>query len=226
MVVNGLVLIGLTHFAGFEATRGLRDNLLDGFAAYAVGVIASAAALLLLGIVTIGMPLGEVVGKIAVQAIPASIGAVVARRQLSADENDAEQEEKERRAGYPGQLFLMAAGALFLAFNVAPTEEMMLLGFMMTPGHGIATILVSILLLHAFVYTAGFAGQHDAQDEGPWKSFVKYSIAGYGVALLVSLYVLWTFGRTDGVSLAEVAMMVAVLALPASIGAAIARLIV
>ena len=57
------------------------------------------------------------------------------------------------------QLFLMMAGALFLAFNVAPTEEMILIGFMMSPWHGIALVAVSLLLLHALVYGVGFAGR-------------------------------------------------------------------
>jgi uncharacterized membrane protein len=38
--------------------------------------------------------------------------------------------------------------------------------------------------------------------------------------------VLWTFGRTDGVTAAEVAQMIVVLGFPASLGAALARLIV
>jgi len=38
--------------------------------------------------------------------------------------------------------------------------------------------------------------------------------------------VLWTFGRTDETSPATVAQMVAVMGFPASLGAALARLIV
>ena len=53
----------------------------------------------------------------------------------------------------------MAAGALFLAFSVAPTEEMMLIAFRMGPGQSIALILLSILMLHALVYMVGFKGQ-------------------------------------------------------------------
>ena len=43
-----------------------------------------------------------------------------------------------RGAGYGGQLFLMAAGALFLSFNVAPTEEMVLIAYMMSTWHLLA----------------------------------------------------------------------------------------
>jgi len=226
LLLNAAVLVGLAYFAGFEKTDDVKDSALDALAAYAVGVLASAAALALFGIITPAMPLGEIVGKIAVQAVPASIGAVVARKQLGTSGDDDDQDEKERRAGYLGQLFLMLAGALFLAFNVAPTEEMILIAFKMTPWHGLAMVAVSVLLLHAFVYSVGFSGQEEIGEDGPWSAFLKYSLAGYGIALAVSLYVLWTFGRTEGAELTQVAMMTAVLGLPAALGAAVARLIV
>jgi uncharacterized membrane protein len=38
--------------------------------------------------------------------------------------------------------------------------------------------------------------------------------------------VLWSFGRTDGVSVAEITNMLVVLGFPASLGAATARLVV
>ena len=112
-------------------------------------------------------------------------------------------------------------------FNVAPTEEMILITFAMDPTHLIGLMACSVLLLHALVYTVGFAGQErQAEGVGPWTTFLTYTLAGYGLALLLSAYVLWTFGRTDDASLSLVAMMAVVLAFPASLGAGIARLVV
>ena len=51
-------------------------------------------------------------------------------------------------------------------------------------------------------------------------------VGAYGLALAVSLYILWTFGRTDDTGLAETITMVVILGFPSSIGAATARLIV
>jgi len=227
LIVNFGLLVVLSRFVGFEQTSTWSDDVLDAFAAYGVAVIVSAAVLALFGILTPGMPRDEIVGKIAVQSVPASFGAMLARQQMSGDRKHEDQDEVERKAGYAGQLFLMTAGALFLAFNVAPTEEMILIGFKMTPWHAIGLVLLSILLLHAFVYTVGFAGQEDMGGEGGFRSsFVRYTIAGYGIALLVSFYVLWTFGRTDGTDPGQIASMTAVLAFPGAIGAAIARLVV
>jgi len=223
--VNLLVLIGLSRVAGFEETHSRLEDVLDAFAAYAVAAFASAALLFLLGVIGPGMPLSELVGKVAVQAFPASFGAMIAAKQLGVAA-DIEEEEKRWRSSYAGQLFLMLAGALFLAFNLAPTEEMVLIAYRMTPWHALGLVALSILLLHVFVYAVGFAGQEAGHESGFAATFSRYTLAGYAVAVLAALYLLWTFGRTDGMALPQVAAMVAVLAFPGAIGAAIARLVV
>jgi putative integral membrane protein (TIGR02587 family) len=223
-LANFVVLIGLSRVAGFEETHSRLEDVLDAFAAYAVAVFASAGILLLLGVIDAGMPAGEIAGKIAVQAVPASFGAMIADKTLGAEED---VEDKDRwRTTYPGQLFLMLAGALFLSFNVAPTEEMVLIAYQMTPWHAFALVLLSILLLDVLVYSVGFSGQQDRGERGFIAILMHYSLAGYAIAVAVSLFVLWTFGRTDGVDLPHIAMMTAVLGFPGAIGAAIARLVV
>ena len=224
LLVNFAVLVGLALISGFEPTVGWTDDLLDALAAYAIAVAASTGALLLFGIIVPGMPASEIIGKIAVQSVPASFGAMLAGKQLGEPKDITDEEE---RSGYVAQLFLMTAGALFLAFNVAPTEEMALISFYMTAWHSMALVLVSIALLHAFVYTVGFKGQEKPRGATSFVSvFLRFSVVGYGIAVLVSLYVLWTFGRTDGMNAPQIASMVAVLAFPGAIGAAIARLVV
>lgn len=218
------VLAGLAYYSGFEACDDLLDALMDGLAAYGVGFVGSGLVMWLLGILTADYGWRGAVGMIAIQAIPAGIGAVVARKQLG---GAGDEDAKEDRAGYPAQLFLMAAGALFIAFNIAPTEEMILIAFRMSPAQLAGLMACSVLLLHALVYAVGFAGQEErAEGAGFWRTFFTYTLAGYGLVLLLSAYVLWTFGRTDDASLSLVAMMAVVLGFPASVGAGIARLVV
>jgi putative integral membrane protein (TIGR02587 family) len=225
VVLNLALLTGLAHFTGFEHTETLKDDVMDALTAFGIGAIASAAVLALFGLLTAAMSADELISKITIQAIPASIGAAVARKQLTL--GDETEQQRERKAGYFGQLFLMLAGALFLSFNVAPTEEMMLIAFQMTPWHAIALAVFSVALLHAFVYRVGFAGQ-EIRPEGAnfGRVFLHYTVAGYAIALLVSLYVLWTLGRTDGAAPLNVLLMTVVLGFASSLGAAIARLIV
>src|SRR5687768_15219619 len=132
-IVNFLILVGLSRFGGFERTANLFEDALDALAALGVAIIAAGAVLALFGILTPGMRLDEIAGKVAIQAIPCSFGAMLARKQLSGGETAEDAIQAERTAGYAGQLVLMLAGALFLAFNVSPTEEMILISFMMSP---------------------------------------------------------------------------------------------
>jgi putative integral membrane protein (TIGR02587 family) len=220
LVVIGLVTFGLSRFAGFRDDTTFADDVLDALAALMVGFVVSALLLALMGLFKPGDGLRQVVGMVAIQAAPASIGAVLANKQLRRRDDG---ESKEDRAGYLGQLFLMAAGALFFGFNVAPTEEMILIGFKMTPWHCAAMVIVSVALLHALVFSVGFAGQADSDHPG--LAFLHFTLAGYGLALIVSAYVLWTFGRF-GPSLGETLQAVIVLGFPAALGAAVARLVV
>ena len=227
IALNFVVLVILSRFGGFEHTVSVAEDLLDALAAYAVGMLASAGVLAHFGLLRPEMPVDQLVGLIAIQSIPASFGAMIARKQLGSGGGEKDEEHAARSLGYAGQLFLMLAGALFLAFNVAPTEEMILIGYKMSGWHGLALIATSLLLLHLFVFAVGFGGQEEAPEGyGQSRLFLVYTVPGYAIALLVSLYVLWTFGRADGGDIASLVGTVVVLAFPGAIGAAIARLIV
>ena len=225
LVLNVPLLTLLSYHAGFEETFDLGDDLRDAMIAYGIGILASAVFLTLFGIVRAGQPPGEMLGKIALQAVPASIGALLGRSQLGGDR--AFEPRGGRAPGYLSELFLMGIGALFLGFNMAPTEEMLLISYKMTEWHVLALIGLSLLLMHAFVYAVEFRGGEVAVASRRLAglAFVRFTIVGYAIALLISLYVLWTFGRTDGLGFTQTLMAVAVLGFPAAIGAAAARLI-
>jgi putative integral membrane protein (TIGR02587 family) len=227
MSINFAILIGLSYFAGFEKTFSWKEDAMDAFAAFGVGILTSAAMLALLAVITFDMTWSEIVGKVALQSVPASIGAMLGRKQLGGGQDTQAEEERKAEAGYGGELFLMLAGALFMAFNVAPTEEMILIAYQMSPWHTLALGVLSIVLLHVLVYTVGFSGQESRPEGGTFLStFFHFTLAGYGIALLISFYVLWTFGRTEDVAPTEIANMVVVLGFPASLGAATARLVI
>jgi putative integral membrane protein (TIGR02587 family) len=227
IAVNFLVLIGLSYFSGFEKTFSWREDAMDAFVAFGVGALVSTLMLALFAVLGPDMTWREITGKIALQSVPASIGAMLGAKQLGADQDLEAEEERKREAGYGGELFLMLAGALFLAFNVAPTEEMILIAYQMRPGHALLLALASLAVLHLFVYAIGFSGQEARpEDRSFGQTFLSFTVAGYGVALLVSLYVLWTFGRTDDVAFPQIATMTVVLGFPAALGAATARLVI
>lgn len=221
-ILSGLPLLyGLAYYAGFSKRRGLRNDLLDTAVALAVGFVTASVLLVMFGVVDWNAPPREALGMVALQAIPGGMGALLARRQLAGGGGDDGEEDQ---ASYVGELFLMAAGALFFALNVAPTEEVILIAYKATPWHALALIVASVALMHVIVFEAGFAGQEEA--EHPLKAFAHFTLPGYAIALGISLFVLFLFGRVEGHSLEGLTQTVIVLGFPAAVGAAAARLLV
>ncbi len=230
IVLSLPLLVGIAHRVGFEATFGWREDVRDAGIALGIAVLASAGVLAALGVLRSGSSAGVLVGQVAVQTVPAAIGALLARSQLAGgaggeDANGNESEKGRALAGWAGTLFLMLVGALFLSLNVAPTEEMVLISYMMTPWHALVLVALSIAIMHAFVYALAFRGGEGAGSHSGWSRFLRFTLVGYVVCLAISLYVLWTFGRLDALAATPAAMATVVLAFPAAVGAAAARLI-
>ena len=109
---------------------------------------------------------------------------------------------------------------------MAPTEEVVLISTMMTGWHALALVVVSLAIMHAFVYAVEFRGQVSLHPElSVWSEFLRLTVVAYALALLVCVYVLWSFGRSEGLALGELLMQTIVLGFPAAIGAAAARLV-
>jgi len=217
------LLIGLSHRIGFRHTPSWPDIILDAVFALGIGLFTSVTVLILFDVIRFDMAPREIVGKIALQTIPAGIGALLARSQFVAASNEPDQQQKDT---YGGEIFLMGVGALFLGFNIAPTEEPMLISYRMTQWHAIALVLLSLAVMHGFVFALGFQGGTELSPQTPWWSaLIRFTLPGYVIASGVSLFVLWIFGRTDGLTFEQAVMAMIVLAFPSSVGASAARLI-
>lgn len=217
------LLVGLSHMTGIADRGHFKETAMDAFFAFGIAALTSAAILVLLGVIAPGMSGDEIAGKIAIQSVPAAIGALLARSQLGGGDDDPIADREET---YAGELFLMAVGALFLGFNLAPTEEMIVISYQMSEWHAIALIVVSIAVMHGFVFAVEFKGGSEVSQDTPWWSaLLRFTLPGYAISALIALFLLWVFARTDGLGLEMIVMAVVVLAFPAAVGAAAARLI-
>lgn len=214
------VLVLLSWHAGFEPTFSWKNDVVDALVAYLVGFASAAAVLGLLGLVEATMAPREIVGKIALQAVPGSIGALLAQSQIGVDKAKGGEHGS---AGDASEFFIMAVGAVFFALNVAPTEEMLVIALRITAWQALLVVAVSVALMQAFMY----AEARSQQPAGPLNrhAVVRFTVTGYGLALVLSAGMLWFFGRLDHVGADMAVKAVVVLALPAGIGAASARLV-
>ncbi|MDR7380794.1 TIGR02587 family membrane protein [Promicromonospora iranensis] len=223
-----LLLYLLTIVLAFTMERhlGLRQgepdsplaSVVDTAIALTAGIAAAAVVLSIFAVLEPVAAWGEAVAVVALAALPATIGASFARSQLGLDSTGRASE------GYRQELFLMTAGATVFAANVAPTEEVVLLAGAMEPGHALGLIALELVVMHAFVYAVEFKGGATSHDFA--RVLLPYTVVGYVIACAVSAYLLWSFGRFDGTALGPALIETLVLALPATIGAAAARLIV
>ena len=101
LVVAIPLLVGLSAISGFERTLNLKEDALDAFVAYAVGFTCAAAVLALLGIIEPGQSLNEIVGKVSLQAVPGSIGALLAQSQLGGDDPE---DDRAENGGYDQEI--------------------------------------------------------------------------------------------------------------------------
>lgn len=216
------MLVITSYFAGFEPTFELRDDAIDALVAFAVGIATAGASLLGLCALGANTTFEQSVGQICLQAVPASIGALVAQSTLGG----RGEPRKRRRAGVGGDVFLAALGALYLCLNVAPTDEIVLIAARATPWHLLGLCIASVGILEAFAHRVGFRGQRPIHPRSTALGlFVRRTLLGYAVALAVSAGALWTFGRFTGEAPIQIIAQTLVLGLPAALGAASARLI-
>lgn len=223
MLVGFPVLVGLSYQVGFKETKHWSDDVVDAGAALFVGALTATVVLACFGALSPDMSARELVGKVAIQTFPAAIGALLARSQFA---SDRDEDGEIREETYGGEMFIMAVGALFLGLNVSATEEVLLIAYSITPWHAVALALLSLAIVHGFVFAVGFRGGSQIEQDAPWWSaFLRFTLPGYILALAVNFYVLWTFHSADELPFRLLVFSAIVLGLPSSLGAAAARLI-
>ncbi|ASV88541.1 hypothetical protein CES85_3674 (plasmid) [Ochrobactrum quorumnocens] len=227
-VLNIPLLLGLAYRIGFERSISWSQSARDAVIAYALGILLSVLILWLFGLLESELAFSHIVAMVGFQAVPASIGALLGRSQLGmrSENEDSDRGEYEGEAGYFNELFMMVIGALFLGLNVAPTEEMILIAYKIVPLQTLLIALISIAIMHGFVYSIHIRGGHRTEQGTPWwHTFLRFTLTGYVLAFMTSAYILWTFERLDSTSISQTLTTIVVLSFPAAVGAASARLV-
>jgi putative integral membrane protein (TIGR02587 family) len=228
--------LGFVSYFGFrKGEPGSLHRFGDALEATALAVVASAVTLTLLHQIRADQPLDVLVGRVAVNTVPVSLGVSVANHILAPRASRAEpapgEKEPEGGGALRGTLLDVGAsfaGALFLSLTIAPTDELPMLAAEVPTLHLPAIVLFSLLLTYAIVFAAGFGGQeHRVAATGLFQRPVTETVAAYLTSLATCAGALWLFGQigpgTDWyVAYAEVVL----LGLPAAVGAAAGRLAV
>jgi putative integral membrane protein (TIGR02587 family) len=241
LLLTLLVVVVLTRTSGFRSTKDIRlvDAVMDGIEAVALGVLSVFVLLVLLQEITPETPLREALGKTVYEATPFGMGIALAQQFLrkgrdGKDDGEGAQDggdgsAAEGRVGATvADLGATVTGAVFVAFNIAPTDEVPVLAAAMGAAGLIAVVVVSLLVSFVVVFVAGFSNEEKRHRQpGILQHPVTETVVCYLVALVCSAAMLLFFQRLDmGAPLGATLRDVIVLGLPASVGGAAGRLVV
>lgn len=226
----------LNRTSGFRSTRDVRlaDALKDSVEGLAIGLVCAFAVLVLFGEIRAGTPRQDALGKIAFEGAPFVIGVGLARHFLrkgrteNDDDDDGDDGGDRRINATLADVGATLLGAVFIALNIAPTDEVPMILSAMTPFWLVVMIGSSLLLSYAIVFVAGFSDQEKRRDQpGVIQRPITETFACYLLALVSSAAMLWFFRRwtfSDPFDL--VLRQTIVLGLPATVGGAAGRLAV
>jgi putative integral membrane protein (TIGR02587 family) len=238
MVILGALLallFMLNTAGGFREVRDVHpiEALEDSIEGVAVGVVATAAVLVLLRQITLDTPLDVGLGIVVNECVPFCLGVGVARFLLQGEPGLAEDDEElGENAGATNErtlessaadLAATALGAAFIGLSIAPTDEVPMLVTAMSPGWLLLFIVASIVLSYSVVFVAGFSGQgRRRRHQGLFQHPVTETLVTYLVALAVGGVLLWVFQRE--LVLGDFVGRMVVLGLPTTLGGAVGRL--
>ena len=225
-----LLLIGYNAVAGLRHDYQPIEVVIDSVEELGIGLIVSAGTLALLSRIDGSMPATEIIGKIVVEGMLVAIGVSVGTAQLSGTEQrDAGSgggvEQAARSHGTANVVVLSLCGAVLLAANVAPTEEVVVLGTQTSPVRLLLLMGVSIAIAAVTLFFSEFHGSHHLRAGRTVRVVILGCAIAYSAALLASAGLLWFFGRFDDTSTLAIVGETVVLAFPATLGAAAGRLL-
>ncbi len=227
--------LAFVTFAGFHREEpGSLRPVGDALEATALAIVAAAASLALLHQIEWDLPTNVVIGRIAINTLPISIGVSIAnhllgRRETRSGAGSGEREEPSDLSASQAILLDLGAavvGALFLSVSIAPTDEISVLATEIPFEYLPLIILFSLIVSYGIVFVAGFGGQERRlQSVGPFQRPITETVITYLMSLVTATALLTLFGKiTVDTDWALIYSQVVILGLPAAIGGAAGRL--
>ncbi len=231
-----VLLLAYNRYAGLRDSASLLEVAIDSIEELGLGIVLSAFILWMLGRIHSQLPPLEIMGQIIIEAMTVAIGISVGTAQLGADtegEDDSAPEEKYEKKekdetaepNFLQQVVIAICGAVLIAANVGPTEEIVMLAVEATPIKLLFMALFSLALSVLILNFSGFRGAKQFVSHRGGFGIFRGAITTYAVAIAVSSAICWFFGRFDGASLEIISAQTIVLAFPATLGASAGRLL-
>lgn len=250
LIVGIFLLLVYNRYVGLSSDHNLFACFMEALEELGLGIVVTLIILYFVGRITPDMSYSEVIGKIVVNSITVAIGIAIGKSQLGdnpesdeegEEEKDEDEEGEEEKA--PPQLDesdpksriryvmrsinLALCGSLVVAANIAPTDEVYTIALETDPFKILLIAIVSLIIGSAILYHINFHGSKEKKihRETFWEMAAE-SFTMYTLALLISAFMLWFFGRFDGLSIYLITAQTVVLGFPAALGASAGRFLI
>lgn len=202
LVITYSVVFLLNRTAGFRKLQGIqtRDALMDSVEALGIGLICATVVLVLLREITSSTPIGEAFGKLILEAVPFSLGVALANQYLGhSDDSQSQPTGRSSKSanGLDATLADIGAtltGAVIVALNIAPTEEVPMLAAAVSPLWLLLIMVASLGISYLIVFEADFANQAKRrQQHGIFQRPLSETVMAYLLSLLAAMAMLYFF---------------------------------
>jgi putative integral membrane protein (TIGR02587 family) len=220
----------LNRTEGFRRSRHKPrryESFTDTVEAIAIGMICSFLLLFLLQEISLQTQLTEVLGKVAFESVPFSIGVGLTNQFLGgSEEEESDASSSEALNATVADVGATLIGALVIAFNIAPTDEVPTLAAAVSEPGLWAIAFVSLLISYGIVFEAGFLNQQKrTQQRGIFQRPASETVMSYLLSLGAAALMLWFFDRLTLDDPWELWLRYTmILGLPATVGGAAGRL--
>ena len=220
-----VLLCGYNAYAGLHHETRLGEIMVDSVEELGIGLTLSAAILLLLGRIRPDSDWSEALGLIVVEGLFVAVGVSVGTAQLMGGDDSTDREPGGRHQTIWSELVLAFCGAVLIAANVAPTEEILLLAGSMGPPLLLSTVGTSLLLAATLLHFSHFVGAARFAEATGVFAILHGSAITYASALAASAVILWFFGRFAQHGLFLNVAQCVVLGIAGTLGASAGRLL-
>ena len=207
---------------------------MDSVEALAIGVVCTGITLVVLQEITLQTSLQETLGKLIYEGMPFTLGVALANQFLSGDGRETQPDEgSSQKQSKDGELNdtlsdigATLIGALIIAFNIAPTDEIPMLASAASGLWLLAVMALSIVISYIIVFAAGLTNQQKRhQQQGVFQRPISETIAAYLVSLFAAMLMLVFFQKLQFDDPWQLWLSHTILlGLPAAVGGAAGRL--
>lgn len=227
VVVAYLLNVGFCYYSNFKGKTGRQIPWLDALTSMGIGFLASAITLLLIDQLSYQMSTQVIINCIALEMVPTSFGASLAKSQLGGGNSEKSPDLTKSWSRDKTKMIASLLGASMFAFNVAATQEPVVIALAIKPLQIIGIIVFTIFVSYLMVFMTGYETGEEEDRQGIMGERWAETIICYAISLIVSALLLVLFGYLDFQTPLSLALpWIVVLGYATSLGGSAGRLVI